>query len=72
MSNVAWTYEQPKPGYEALTGHLAFYAGKVDEAWLGDEQATPAAGPLLRRVGHLAHRRSVQGRAGHRGLVTEP
>jgi uncharacterized protein (DUF427 family) len=44
VSNVAWTYEQPKPGYEAITGHLAFYAGKVDEAWLGDERATPQPG----------------------------
>lgn len=44
VSNVAWTYEQPKPGYEAITGHLAFYAGRVDEAWLGDERATPQPG----------------------------
>ena len=44
VSNIAWTYEHPKPGYEALTGHLAFYAGKVDEAWLGDERASPQPG----------------------------
>lgn len=44
VPNVAWTYEHPKPGYEAITGHLAFYASRVDEAWLGDEQATPQPG----------------------------
>jgi uncharacterized protein (DUF427 family) len=44
VSNVAWSYEDPKPGFEAITGHLAFYASKVDEAWLGDERATPQPG----------------------------
>ena len=37
-------YEQPKAGFEAITGCLAFYAAKVDEAWVGGEQATPQAG----------------------------
>lgn len=44
VPNVAWTYEHPKPGYEAITGCLAFYAGRVDEAWLGDERAIPQPG----------------------------
>jgi hypothetical protein len=44
VSNVAWSYEDPKPGFEAITGHLAFYAARVDEAWLGDERATPQPG----------------------------
>jgi uncharacterized protein (DUF427 family) len=44
IENVAWSYEAPKPGYEAITGHLAFYAAKVDEAWVGDERATPQPG----------------------------
>lgn len=44
IDNVAWTYEQPKAGYEAIAGHLAFYAGRVDEAWVGDERATPQPG----------------------------
>ena len=34
----------PNPGYEAIRGHLAFYAGRVDEAWVGDERATPQPG----------------------------
>ena len=44
VSNVAWSYERPKPGYEAIAGYLAFYAGRVDEAWVGTERATPQPG----------------------------
>ena len=41
---VAWTYPTPKPGFEAIADHLAFYASRVDEAWVGDERATPQPG----------------------------
>ena len=44
IHNVAWTYPEPLPGYEAIRDHLAFYAGLVDEAWVGDERATPQPG----------------------------
>jgi uncharacterized protein (DUF427 family) len=44
IDDVAWSYEAPNPGYEAIRGYLAFYAGKVDEAWVGDERATPQPG----------------------------
>ena len=44
VDNVAWSYERPQPGYESIAGHLAFYAGRVDEAWVGDERATPQPG----------------------------
>jgi uncharacterized protein (DUF427 family) len=44
IENVAWTYPAPSPGYEAIRDHLAFYAGRVDEAWVGDERATPQPG----------------------------
>lgn len=44
IPNVAWSYPEPLPGYEAIRDHLAFYAGRVDEAWVGDEQATPQPG----------------------------
>ncbi len=44
IDNVAWTYPDPSPGYEPIAGHLAFYAGRVDEAWVGDERATPQPG----------------------------
>ena len=28
--NVVWTYERPNPVAEAITGHLAFYPGRVE------------------------------------------
>lgn len=44
IPNLAWSYAKPLPGYEAIRDHLAFYAGLVDEAWVGDERATPQPG----------------------------
>ena len=44
IDDVAWSYERPHPGYEAIAGHLAFYAGRVDEAWVGGERASPQPG----------------------------
>jgi uncharacterized protein (DUF427 family) len=44
IENVAWSYQQPLRGYESIAGYLAFYAGLVDEAWVGDERATPQPG----------------------------
>ena len=40
----AWSYEQPLPGFESIAGYVAFYAWAVDEAWVGDERATPQPG----------------------------
>ncbi len=31
---VGWCYPNPAPEYEALRGHVAFYPGRVDAAWL--------------------------------------
>jgi uncharacterized protein (DUF427 family) len=42
--NIAWSYPKPLPGYEAIRDHFAFYAGLVDEAWVGTERATPQPG----------------------------
>lgn len=44
VPDAAWSYESPLPGFEAIRGHLAFYAGRVDEAWVGDERAVPQPG----------------------------
>ena len=44
IHNVAWSYREPLPGYVAIRDHLAFYAGLVDEPWVGDERATPQPG----------------------------
>ena len=35
---VGWTYRNPSPGYEALRDHIAFYPGRVDAAWIGEER----------------------------------
>lgn len=29
LDNAAWSYETPKPGVEAIAGHLAFYPDKA-------------------------------------------
>jgi uncharacterized protein (DUF427 family) len=44
IPNVAWSYDEPLPGFEPIRGWLAFYAQLVDEAWVGDERATPQPG----------------------------
>jgi len=44
IANAAWSYPEPSPGYAAIRDHLAFYAWAVDEAWVGDERATPQPG----------------------------
>ena len=36
VAQVAWTY--PTPGYAQLRDHVAFYPGRVDEAWMGTER----------------------------------
>lgn len=44
VENVAWRYEDPAPAFGPIRGHLAFYPGRVDEAWVGDERAVAQAG----------------------------
>jgi uncharacterized protein (DUF427 family) len=41
---AAWSYESPLAGFEAITDYVAFYAWAVDEAWVGEERATPQPG----------------------------
>jgi uncharacterized protein (DUF427 family) len=41
---VGWGYSDPTPGYEALRDHVAFYPGRVDAAWIGDERVEAQAG----------------------------
>ena len=38
VAAVAWAYRDPSSGYERLRDHLAFYADRVDEAWLDDQR----------------------------------
>ena len=44
IPNAAWAYPAPMSGYESLRDYLAFYAWRVDEAWVGEELATPQPG----------------------------
>ena len=44
IREAAWCYPEPSARYEALRGHVAFYPGRVDAAWVGDEQVTPQEG----------------------------
>ena len=41
---IGWTYAEPSPGYEALRDFVAFYPGRVDAAWLGEERVNAQAG----------------------------
>ena len=41
---VAWTYPNPTPGYEALRDHVAFFPGRVDAAFIGDERVQAQEG----------------------------
>ena len=42
--HAAWFYPEPRPDYAELEGHVAFYAGRVDAAYLDDEQVRPQGG----------------------------
>ncbi|HTY71384.1 MAG TPA: DUF427 domain-containing protein [Actinomycetes bacterium] len=35
--DAAWSYPDPRPGYERLRDHLAFYPGRVDACFVDDE-----------------------------------
>jgi len=41
---VAWSYEDPSPGYEVLTGAVAFYPSRVDECRVDGERVRPQEG----------------------------
>ena len=42
--NAAWSYPSPSKQFGAISEHLAFYASRVDECWVGHERVTPQAG----------------------------
>ncbi|MHA7880131.1 MAG: DUF427 domain-containing protein [Saccharospirillum sp.] len=41
---AAWTYEHPTHRFLTIAGYLSFYAGKLDEAWVGDVRVIPQPG----------------------------
>ena len=44
VASAGWSYPRPTPAFEAIRDHLAFYAGRVDEAWVDDERVVPQPG----------------------------
>jgi uncharacterized protein (DUF427 family) len=41
---AAWHYPEPAAPYAALAGHVSFYPGRMDHAWLGDEEVQAQPG----------------------------
>ena len=44
VESAAWSYRRPNDRYAELRDHIAFYAGRVDAAYLDDEAVTPQPG----------------------------
>ena len=42
--DCAWTYRQPASPFEPLRDHVAFYPGRVDACWVGEQRVTPQPG----------------------------
>ena len=43
-ARAAWSYPAPAPAFAALAGHVAFYPGRVDAAYLDEERVTAQEG----------------------------
>lgn len=43
-SNVAWMYATPSAGFEDIKDHIAFYPGRMDACYVGDELVKPQEG----------------------------
>jgi len=44
VPRAAWAYDTPTAPFAALVGHVAFYPGRMDEAWVGDLRVIPQPG----------------------------
>ncbi len=44
VREAAWYYPEPTSRFEDIRDYVAFYPGRVDEAWLGDERVQPQEG----------------------------
>ena len=44
VQRVAWTYEAPTPRFASITGHLCFYASRVDACYVDEERVQPQEG----------------------------
>ena len=43
-ARAAWHFPAPSAAYAALAGHVSFYPGRVDGAWLDDERVLAQPG----------------------------
>ncbi len=43
-TRAAWAYDRPTARFASLAGHIAFYAGLMEEAWVGDLRVIPQPG----------------------------
>jgi len=43
-SRAAWFYPDPLPAFLAIRDYVAFYAGRMDACFVGDEKVLPQAG----------------------------
>lgn len=41
---AAWSYRSPSQQFSDIADHLAFYASRVDQCWVGDELVQPQEG----------------------------
>jgi uncharacterized protein (DUF427 family) len=41
---AGWAYPEPTPGFVSIAGYVAFYAGKMDGCYVGDEKVEPQPG----------------------------
>ena len=44
VERVAWSYLNPTPGFGAIAGYVAFYAGPMDACFVDEEKVTPQPG----------------------------
>ncbi|MEZ5288115.1 MAG: DUF427 domain-containing protein [Vicinamibacterales bacterium] len=42
--SAAWSYPTPAPAFGVLRDYVAFYPGRVDGCWVGDERVRPQPG----------------------------
>ena len=43
-TRAAWAYDKPTARFAALAGYVAFYAGLMEEVWVGDLRVIPQPG----------------------------
>ena len=44
IPDAGWSYEDPTIPFASIRGHVAFYASKLDECWVGDDRVEPNPG----------------------------